>query len=186
MRRKILFGRLDHLLTLTHRENLEDRERADANLSLFLERVKAENPDWKYLAVPERQKRGSIHYHLAVHGWQDVRMLRRIWWGIVGEANGNIDVRSPQKGGGGKVRWGRVNLARYMAKYIGKDLSLYEMNKKNYWHSKNVLDPVVQRVNFTNRVDIVARVSEFIVASGGRVKKIWESESGSFGWISTF
>ena len=39
-----------------------------------------------YAAVLEGQKRGAIHPHLAVHGFQDIRFLRRCWYKIVGKA----------------------------------------------------------------------------------------------------
>jgi hypothetical protein len=41
-----------------------------------------------YVAVLECQKRGAIHPQVAVHGIQDIRLLSRCWYKIVGKAQG--------------------------------------------------------------------------------------------------
>lgn len=73
--------------------------------------------DWQYVVVPEPQKRGAVHVHAAVRGFQDVRLLRRLWHralkdnGI--EGGGSVHVRAPN---GDR----RPKIARYLSKYIGK------------------------------------------------------------------
>lgn len=93
VRRLIQAGGLDHLLTLTYRENRTDARQCHADLTRFLRLVRNALPDdYKYVAVFERQKRGAGDWHLAVAGWQQVRLLRELWRQVVGD--GNIDVRS--------------------------------------------------------------------------------------------
>jgi hypothetical protein len=48
-----------------------------------------------YVAVLERQQRGALHPHLAVKGFQDVRLLRRCWYKIVGNGQGQVNVKVP-------------------------------------------------------------------------------------------
>ena len=48
-----------------------------------------------FVAVLECQQRGAIHPHLAVRGFQDVRLLRRCWYKIVGNGQGQVNVRAP-------------------------------------------------------------------------------------------
>ena len=51
-----------------------------------------------YVAVLECQKRGAIHPYLAVRGFQDIRLLRRCWYKIVGKAQGQVNVKGPRPG----------------------------------------------------------------------------------------
>lgn len=69
-----------------------------------------------YVAVLECQKRGAIHPHLAVRGFQDIRLLRRCCYKIVGKAQGQVNVKGPRPG------TSPVKLARYLSKYISKDI----------------------------------------------------------------
>jgi hypothetical protein len=69
---------------------------------------------------------------------------------------------------------------------MGKELALYEFNKKSYWHSGNIAEPILTKVVFLGAEDLVRRVSEFMGNSGMVVKRVWESESRKFGCISTF
>src|SRR5664279_4983564 len=57
---------LTTLLTLTYRENMQDRERMARDLDVFVKRVRREIPGFEYVCAFERQKRGAWHAHLAV------------------------------------------------------------------------------------------------------------------------
>jgi len=116
VRRKCMAGGLDHLLTLTYRENVTDLESAFADLTRFIRLVRMTNSNWKYVAVAEYQKRGAVHFHLAVRGFQQVQLLRHIWLRVVGE--GNIDVQSPKHTL--RSAWALPKLAGYITKYITK------------------------------------------------------------------
>jgi len=66
VRRKCMAGGLDHLLTLIYRENRTNLDDCFADLTRFICLVRVTNPDWKYVAVSEFQKRGAVYFHLAV------------------------------------------------------------------------------------------------------------------------
>lgn len=126
VRRLAKFKRLDTLLTLTYRENMVDRERMQRDFDCFMKRVRRVSPEFDYICVFERQKRGAWHAHIATKRIAPVLvvrtelvksydLLRSMWRGVVGQENGNVDVsrrkrlsRSPAK------------LAAYLAKYVGK------------------------------------------------------------------
>lgn len=74
----------DRLLTLTYRENVEDYDPASADLSKFLRLVRHRLREFSYVAVVERQRRGVVHWHLALRDRRDVAVLRRLWRRIVG------------------------------------------------------------------------------------------------------
>jgi len=117
IRRSIMAAKLDHLLTLTYRDNEQDRERAWSDFTRFARLVRdtLKPFSWPYVAVLEFQKRGAIHFHVAVSGFQKVELLRSIWHHVIGGGErGNIDVQF--------FRGRRSQLARYLAKYLSKDI----------------------------------------------------------------
>lgn len=115
MRRKCLTIGADHLLTLTYRENLTDLTVAVADLTRFNRLVKSAGIHMPYVAVWELQNRGAIHWHLAVSGFQNVRVLRTLWKKALGaDRDGNIDVTGPRQ------HCSMNRLARYLSKYITK------------------------------------------------------------------
>jgi len=135
IRRTIMAARLDHLLTLTYRENMQDTKRGWSDLAKLIRLVRMHIPNWPYVAVMELQERGAIHFHLAVSGHQDVALLRRLWHLVIGGTKGgNIDVQF--------FRGSKARLAKYLAKYISKDLT--EGNAKGvhrYKRSRGVKVP---------------------------------------------
>jgi hypothetical protein len=182
IRRLIMSSGLDYLLTLTYRENMCDFEKACDDLREFAERVQQVVPGWKYLAVSERQERGAYHWHIAVKGWQSVVLLREIWKQVVGE--GNIDIKSPKVGK--RARWGRLGLAYYLAKYIGKDIGDVELNRHNYRRSRGLEKPEIIKVGVETGLNFMAWVEEMFKNSGCRLVKVWHHESGLFGWACSW
>ncbi|GAB5388124.1 MAG: hypothetical protein Alpg2KO_10920 [Alphaproteobacteria bacterium] len=49
--------------------------------SRFVRRLKRKLglADWPYLVIAERQKRGAIHFHVAIHGWHPAQEVREAW-----------------------------------------------------------------------------------------------------------
>ena len=136
VRRRLLTIGADHLLTLTYRENVTEVVKAEEDLRQFLKLVRERYSEYPYVAVWERQKRGAIHWHLGVPGFQDVRLLRMCWLQVVGEGNGNIDVRGPR---GNKISC--ASLARYIAKYILKGEEERRRGQHRYRCSIGVVVP---------------------------------------------
>lgn len=122
MRKRIVEGRLDHLVTLTTRENVTDYDESLVMLQAFVKLVHVSMPEWKYVAAPERQQRGAWHWHLAVHGWQKVEYLRECWYKASGSKG--LQVEAPGRKGkrGTTYKWHPGRLAGYLFKYIAKEL----------------------------------------------------------------
>ena len=59
--------RCDRMLTLTFQENVVDMDIALIAFQKFIVLVYAQWGRIDYVAVPERQQRGAIHYHLAIN-----------------------------------------------------------------------------------------------------------------------
>jgi hypothetical protein len=142
IRQKSLTIRADRMLSLTFRENVTDIQEAWDVFKYFsklMRRYKEQiNENFQYVAVPEFQKRGAVHFHLAVHGFQEVGIVRRLWRRASGRRGGNIDITSPRKHG--KKSWNPKRIAQYLAKYISKNDSV-EFNKRRFSSGGNIQVP---------------------------------------------
>ena len=183
IRQLILSAHADHLLTLTYRDNVTDFDRACADLSKFVRIVKAKRPGWVYIAVPEQQKRGAWHWHMAVRGRQDVTLLRSIWRHIVGE--GNIDVNPPR--GVGKQR--TLALVKYLGKYLAKGFAEGNraLNGRRFRASLRIpipcesfTLPTAERDNVSGYA--LARLQE----AAGAIGFVWISEERLAGWACSW
>jgi len=94
---------------------------------------------FRYIAVPEFQKRGAIHFHALFWGLpenicsteRDTRMVATLW------GRGFVDCYATD---------GSVKLAGYLAKYMSKSyLDVRLSNKKAYRCSRNVFRPVIEK-----------------------------------------
>lgn len=181
LRRKCRYGRLDHMVTLTYRENVTDRARAKRDFQRFARMVqKWLGRAWVRVAVAEQQERGAWHWHVAVRGYQRVEVLRECWWDVVGEAGkGNVDVT--YRGGADASR----RVAGYMTKYMTKafDDSARGQGEHRYWASAGLTVPVVewQVPGGGDELEVLAKVlRRFQAAVGdGREVRAWCAPDGS-------
>jgi len=188
IRRKCITIGANHLVTLTYRENVQDRTRVLENMERFHRMLKRAGASLQYVTVLEYQKRGAIHFHIAVRGFQDVRLLRRCWYRIVGNGQGQVNVRGPRPGSS------PVKLARYLSKYISKDVDALprEAGEHRYFCSLGINVP-------TERFEVaLPRPSEgeagelFSLMLKETLRRIgphcnikhWLGGGGAYGWIS--
>lgn len=121
----------DRMLTLTFRENITDRKQAWKKFHYFNKLMRWRYKErWFYLVVPEFQKRGAVHFHLAIKGWFHVQTVRRFWMRAVGDSGGNIDITSPRKAHN-KNSWNPRHIANYLAKYVAKEMTA-DFNARRY------------------------------------------------------
>lgn len=92
--------------------------------------------DFKYIAVPEYQKRGAVHFHILLWGCPQkiveherrTRTIQNLW------ALGYVDIVPTD---------GSPKLAGYLGKYMSKSLLSNDLGfSKAYTSSRNVLRPV--------------------------------------------
>jgi hypothetical protein len=137
VRYKSLMMNADRMLTLTYRENMTDQDQAWSDLKKFSRLMKEEfGEKWQYICVPERQKRGAIHFHMAISGFFPVATVRKHWRAVVGD--GNIDITSPRIAIE-KNSWNPKRIANYLGKYLTKADSVV-FNKRRY-SSTNIPNP---------------------------------------------
>lgn len=171
----------DRLLTLTFRENVTDLREAREVFRRFVSRVREAIPGWQYVAVPERQERGAVHFHCAVKGYQRVELLRALWLAVARSRGGNIDVTKP-RGGGRAYRW---SVASYIAKYIGKSFEWIPKGSRRFTASEDRARPVVQRwwIEYGTTAEVIEQC--YRSAAGERAEDVrqWLARDASVYWV---
>jgi hypothetical protein len=174
----------DRMITLTYRENMQDKARLKRDFDALRRRLGALG-GFQYVAVAERQQRGAWHLHVAVKGRQNYRVLRSIWQSVVGVDNGNVHVRNPFK-----ERGLRHKLAAYLAKYITKGFADHAMNEKRYWTSRGVVVPEqvpIEHILSDDPVQALKIAFDAARRTGApldRCQTFWRQELGCF-WLAT-
>jgi len=97
-------------LTLTFAENLGSLKQTNPYLTEFMRKLKRHfGHSMKYIAIPEWQQRGAVHYHIMFFNLPFIHYsnLANIW------GHGSIRVEAARK---------IKNISAYMAKYLSKDI----------------------------------------------------------------
>lgn len=195
----------DHMLTFSYRENVIDRDRVASDWKECVRLFRTRYPEWQYLAVLEKQERGSYHMHVAVKGKQDIRWLLRCWLWAIGQSSedvsdwlihgvklgekslGSVNVEPPKRRWGGMSKqWKRDKLAGYLTKYIGKEFEESEKGCKKYWQSKNILRPVIERfwLNALTYIEAIREVHDIIYYTGADTLNMWNDYASGVIWIT--
>lgn len=125
-------------ITLTFEENEKDIKKANKKFHWWVSNIKKLKKDFAYVAVPEFQKRGAVHYHLLTN--LDIKQ------------NPNIII--PQKGHKKMfdvVYWPHgytsvfnlkdMNVVGYISKYMTKDIDNRLWGHRRYLYSYNLKRP---------------------------------------------
>lgn len=180
----------DRLVTLTYRENLTDRELALKHWKEFTRRLRKVQHAFHYVAVMENQKRGAIHFHIAVQGRQNYQLLRSIWQRVLGKNEdgqqmGQVNVRDPHRFGFGKN--GIHKLAAYIAKYCTKAMDCREIDQKRFFSSRGIPKPEIVQWRLHSDDMLGAVNAAVAVAEGGNMEglTIWCNNALGIVWIAT-
>jgi len=125
---------LTKFITLTFAVNHQDLTYCNRYFNNFIKRLSRLYPNFKYIAVPEFQKRGAVHYHLLCNIPTFVRneYLRDVW------GAGFVNIRNLRKSG-----INRIDL--YMVKYLTKDIDSRLFGRRKFLYSLNLSRPLVLR-----------------------------------------
>jgi hypothetical protein len=160
------------LLSLTYAENMQDIKTAYRDFKSFVQALKYKfGKDFKYIAVPEFQKRGAVHFHALF--WSlpqkinrkfeiETRTIAKIW------GHGFVDIKDTD---------GDQKISGYLAKYMAKAFTDKKLkNQKAYVSSWNVERPVVESdtsalyflCKYTNPEDLPVVEKEYLTRWLGR------------------
>lgn len=121
---------LNRFITLTYKNNMQDKRKARKDYNLFLKRLSYYSPKIiKYLGVIEFQQRGAIHFHVAINQYILKKDLEKIW------SHGFVKVnyvKDPD------------HLVNYMSKYFTKNSATDRRlwGERLYFASHNIRRPL--------------------------------------------
>lgn len=149
-------------ITLTFEENITEVKKAWKKLHSFITIVQRNFPNFKYLCVPEFQKRGAVHYHLLTNIPCDSEMvpkrqLKRLYNPNIKDYkeleyydikywNNGFSSAEPLENDAKKV-------VGYISKYMTKDIDNRLFNHRRYFYSRNVKIPKVSYIDTGNNKD---------------------------------
>lgn len=132
-------------VTLTFSENLTDLSRANKIFNFWISNIRKLKKDFKYLAVPEFQKRGAVHYHVLSNLSFDNIVIteQKIKKGKAINYNTLYDCKYWNYGfcRFDNIQNDKVKIWRYLTKYMIKDIDNRLFGKKRYFFSQNLIKP---------------------------------------------
>ena len=168
-------------ITLTFEQNITSIEEANKKFNSFRTYIKRLKSDFKYVCVPEFQKRGAVHYHLLTNiDYTDFNLLSqneiKLWnkssrsWqvgrNIIGWSSGYSLVKNMEK----------IEIIGYITKYMTKDIDNRLWGKRRYLYSQNLIKPIISYIDVTNIEDfskLVNITSDLKVAYKTSYKNIY-------------
>lgn len=182
----------DCLLTLTYREDMQDKKRLMADFKAFRARLQTLGA-FSYIATVEKQQRGAYHLHIACHqfpAWlkdengvrvKSYNLIRSMWRRVVGANNGNVDLTRP------RGRNSAHRIASYISKYVMKNVADADLNAKAYWSSRDIVVPVPKHMWFPGTMptwDIVSMLAREFVGAGFTDIAQYADRLNGFHWFS--
>jgi len=176
----------DRMLTFTTQENIQCRKTAYSNWAKFIRAYKKKFPaiSFDFVMVLEKQKRGALHYHVAVNTFHNVLDMRKLWIKIVGGL-GSVNVTKTTKGD----VWKRREICAYISKYMTKDIKESPMSKKRFSSSRNIRKPNVTTLFIPIGDDTFRLVCAIIKNITGSEMQHWfeiPSNDCNVTWFSTY
>ena len=120
---------LNKFMTLTFAKNITDLKEANYLFNKFILRLSYRYPDFEYLAVPEFQKRGAVHYHLLCNlPFIEKDALEYFW------RHGMVDIKQIDDVN---------NVGAYVCKYLTKDMfDERTFGKKKFFRSQSLSESI--------------------------------------------
>ena len=133
-------------ITLTFADNVTDLDFANKCFNNFTTVVRKINPNFKYLGVPEFQKRGAVHYHLMTNLEADTDLIR-----LQKNSTNMYDVKYWSHGFTSvfdlKLADDNFSVALYMSKYFWKDIDNRLFGRRKILASRNLKSPDIVKVD---------------------------------------
>lgn len=137
-------------ITLTFEENVTDIEVANRKFRYWRDSMQRVFKEFKYVCVPEFQKRGAVHYHLLTNLQIGVHTDL-----IIPQTNkkSQYDVKYWNNGFSSVFDLKDMNVVGYISKYMTKDIDNRLFGKRRYFNSKNLLIPTEYYINCENDLE---------------------------------
>lgn len=146
------YKELNTFITLTFAENITDILKANRLFNIWCSKVRRVFPDFKYLGVPEFQKRGAVHYHLMTN----LKINNSYGLIILQDGKKNMyDVKFWNYGFSSvfdlSLTDEHFSISAYLTKYFYKDIDTRLFGRKKVLCSRNLRKPTVKRLSKSSR-----------------------------------
>ena len=149
----------ESFITLTFKENITDIVYANKIFNAWVSNVRKLKKDFKYIAVPEFQKRGAVHYHILSNlGKEDTNIIipQNERTEKTKDLTTLFDVKYWSRG------FARVDFIKgdykkiysYICKYMTKDIDDKLFGKHRYFNSQNLNKPREEFLDLSNERDL--------------------------------
>ena len=137
-------------ITLTFSENITDIEFANKKFRYFIDKVRRVYSDFRYICIPEFQKRGAVHYHLLTNVDVDNNKL------IFAQLD-NYDFKHIKYWNDGFTSVETITgdikkVIGYISKYMTKDLDDRLFGHHRYLYSTNLQKPISSYINMNDPI----------------------------------
>lgn len=137
-------------ITLTFAENVTDIDYANKKFSYYVDQVRRVYKDFRYLCIPEFQKRGAVHYHLLTNIDVDSELIpRRPNKKLYNKTDRNYkeiefyDLKYWNEGfsSAEMMSGDPKKVVGYISKYMTKDIDDRLFGHRRYFYSRNLEIP---------------------------------------------
>ena len=136
-------------ITLTFSDNITDIKIANKEFNKFISKIKRVYKNFKYICVPEFQKRGAVHYHLLTN--ININNEKLIYKQIDNSKFSHIKYWN---NGFDKIEGDIKKIIGYISKYMTKDIDNRLFGKHRYMYSQNLNKPVISYLDLSNEKHI--------------------------------
>lgn len=132
-------------ITLTYSDNFQDISISRKHFSYFIDSIRRKYKEFRYIAITEYQKRGSIHYHLLTNLDKDSSLLYI-------QDNKYYHVKYWNKGFTSVefINQDYQKIIGYISKYMTKDIDNRLFNRRRYLYSQNLIKPIINYLDINN------------------------------------
>lgn len=139
-------------ITLTFADNITDIKIANKEFNKFISKIKRVYKDFKYICVPEFQKRGAIHYHLLTN--ISINNEKLIYRQLDNNKYFHIKYWSNGFDKVDNIKGDIKKIIGYISKYMTKDIDNRLFGKHRYMYSQNLNKPAVFYLDLSNEKHI--------------------------------
>lgn len=138
-------------ITLTIAKNELDIKKANKKFHSFITIIRKHKKDFKYIAIPEFQKRGSVHYHLLtnisiddenlIYSQEDNPKFKHVKYWKHGFTKVDVMKNDVKK------------IVGYISKYMTKDIDNRLFGHRRYLYSQNLSIPKTSYIDTNEKLD---------------------------------
>lgn len=139
--------------------DINDISDANKKFNIWKTYIKRLKNDFKYVCVPEFQKRGAVHYHLLTnldYNTSPLLLQEITTWNKKSRTyKTGKPIKGWKYGYSMAINLKGINVVGYMSKYMTKDIDSRLFGMRRYHYSRNLIKPTETYIDFNNKKDLL-------------------------------